>query len=195
MNASTPAGGDFAALARRAHHVYLKALGLASSDDIALRDTPAHPIDWAAWTAVVRHVMAEVVALGAPAPGLSVVANGQLNGVPQMASTGPAPARIYIAGPMTGLPELNFPAFAAEAARLRALGYDVVNPAEINPDHSKTWHECMRSDIAQLVTCECICLLPGWEHSKGATLELHIAERLGMGVWHSGETQQEGSVA
>lgn len=38
--------------------------------------------------------------------------------------------RIYLAGPMTGLPEHNFPAFHAEAARLRGLGYHVENPAE-----------------------------------------------------------------
>ena len=38
--------------------------------------------------------------------------------------------RIYLSGPMSGLPELNFPAFHAEAARLRALGFEVVNPAD-----------------------------------------------------------------
>ncbi len=31
--------------------------------------------------------------------------------------------RIYLSGLMSGLPELNFPAFHAEAARLRALGF------------------------------------------------------------------------
>lgn len=37
--------------------------------------------------------------------------------------------RLYLSGPMTGKPALNFPAFHAEAARLLALGYEVVNPA------------------------------------------------------------------
>jgi hypothetical protein len=91
--------------------------------------------------------------------------------------------RIYIAGPMTGLPELNFPAFAAEAARLRAMGHTVLNPAEINPDKHMTWQECMRTDIAALVTCDAIQLLPGWMASKGATLEHHIAERLGLIIY------------
>lgn len=90
--------------------------------------------------------------------------------------------RIYIAGPMTGKPDLNFPAFMAEANHLRALGHDVVNPAEINPDHSMSWHECMRRDIAQLVTCDAVRLLPGWEDSSGARLEEHIAMRLGMQI-------------
>lgn len=88
--------------------------------------------------------------------------------------------RVYIAGPMTGLPELNFPAFHRAAANLRASGYDVVNPAEINSDPAKGWHACMRSDIAALVTCEAIALLPGFEKSKGAKLERHIAAQLEM---------------
>ena len=48
--------------------------------------------------------------------------------------------RIYIAGPMSNMPSLNFPAFHAEAARLRGLGYEVVNPAEVNPDPTAGWH-------------------------------------------------------
>lgn len=90
--------------------------------------------------------------------------------------------KTYIAGPMTGLPELNFPAFHQAAEWLRGMGHEVVNPAEINPDVSMEWHECMRADIAQLVTCQCIYLLPGWEDSRGAKLEHHIAERLGMRI-------------
>lgn len=91
---------------------------------------------------------------------------------------------------MTGKPLLNFPAFNAEADRLRALGYDVVNPAEINPDHSVPWATCMRDDIAQLVRCEGIVLLPGWENSKGASLEHHIAFELGMNVTYAGQIQR-----
>lgn len=90
--------------------------------------------------------------------------------------------RIYISGPMSGIPEHNFPAFNAEAARLRALGYEVVNPAEVNTDTSMTWHQCLREDIKHLCDCDALALLPGWEHSTGAHLELHIAHRLGMKI-------------
>lgn len=90
--------------------------------------------------------------------------------------------KIYIAGPMSGLPELNFPAFHAEAARLRAMGHQVINPAEINDDPAAKWEDCMRADIAQLVNCDSIHLLPGWEKSRGATLEHHIAAALGFDV-------------
>lgn len=90
--------------------------------------------------------------------------------------------RCYIAGPMSNLPFLNFPAFHAAAAELRAAGFEVVNPAEINTDPGALWSDCMRADIAQLVTCEALVVLPGHENSRGANLEKHIATQLGMPV-------------
>lgn len=93
------------------------------------------------------------------------------------------PRRIYVAGPMTGLPDLNFPAFHAAATALRERGHAVVNPAEINTDPSACWHACMRADIRELVTCDAVALLPGWERSRGATLEHFLAVQLGMSVW------------
>lgn len=90
--------------------------------------------------------------------------------------------RVYVSGPMTGHPDLNFPAFHDAAARLRAVGYDVVNPAEINPDHGATWSECLRADIAALVTCDAIAMLSAWQTSRGAKLERDIATALGMRV-------------
>lgn len=90
--------------------------------------------------------------------------------------------KIYVAGPMTGLPELNFPAFHAMTARLRAAGHEVVNPAEINSDPDADWVECMRADIRELVTCDAIAMLAGWEKSEGATIEHYIAKSLRMSV-------------
>lgn len=94
--------------------------------------------------------------------------------------------RLYVAGPMTGLPELNFPAFHAETARLRALGHQVVNPAEINADPTADWLDCMRADIKQLVDCDGIVLLPGWVGSRGAGIEYTLAISLGLKVRHAG---------
>lgn len=88
--------------------------------------------------------------------------------------------RVYLAGPMTGMEHLNFPAFHRFAASLRASGYEVINPAEINADPTEGWAACMRKDIAQLVTCSHIALMPGWEKSRGASLEAYIANNLGM---------------
>ena len=90
--------------------------------------------------------------------------------------------RAYLAGPMSGLPELNFPAFHREAAYFRERGYEVVNPAEINTDTTMAWADCMRKDIAELVTCDSILMMPGWEKSKGASLEHHIARSLELRV-------------
>lgn len=93
--------------------------------------------------------------------------------------------RIYIAGPMTGLPELNFPAFHAAAAALRAQGHHVENPAEINAGPKAQWLDCMRMDIARLVTCDAVYLLPGWEKSRGAKVEHRLAVGLGLQVLHA----------
>ena len=90
--------------------------------------------------------------------------------------------RIYIAGPMTGLPDFNYPAFHAEAARLRALGFHVENPAECVAPVCGSWCAYMRLAIAQLVTCDGIVLLPGWRRSKGARVEYLLACVLGMDV-------------
>jgi len=91
--------------------------------------------------------------------------------------------RIYISGPMTGLPGLNFGAFHCAAAQLRALGYEVVNPAEKQSETEElSWEEYLRQDLQQMLTCDTIALLPGWETSKGAHLELHVAHRVGMHV-------------
>jgi hypothetical protein len=88
--------------------------------------------------------------------------------------------RIYLAGPMTGLPDFNYPAFHAEAARLRALGYYVQNPAE-NPEPAcGTWAGYMRLAIAQLITCDAVALLPDWMGSRGARIEHNLAADLGM---------------
>ena len=89
---------------------------------------------------------------------------------------------IYLSGPMTGIPDLNFPAFREAAQRLRDAGYTVISPAEVNPDHSMPWEQCLRADIKALCDCNVIALMPGWENSKGAHLELHVAHRLGLRV-------------
>lgn len=88
----------------------------------------------------------------------------------------------YLAGPMSGLPDFNYPAFNAAAATLRAQGHTVLNPAENPVPACGTWQGYMRMALAQLVQCECIVLLPGWADSKGALIERKLAQVLGMEV-------------
>lgn len=88
---------------------------------------------------------------------------------------------LYVSGPMTGIDGHNFPAFQAATAALRASGFKIACPTEINPDQTD-WHACLRRDIAALTLCDGIVLLPGWEKSAGAMLELQVAHRLNIEV-------------
>ncbi|MCW5319666.1 DUF4406 domain-containing protein [Verminephrobacter aporrectodeae subsp. tuberculatae] len=90
--------------------------------------------------------------------------------------------RIYISGPMMGLPGSNFPAFHAEADRLRNLGYTVLNPAEINPNSPTNLCGCMRRGLTALLTCDTLALLDGWQRSHEAHLEMHVAHRVGIEI-------------
>lgn len=85
---------------------------------------------------------------------------------------------IYIAGPCTGLLHSNYPAFNAEADRLRAIGYRVKNPAELPVQGS--WQAYMRQALAQLVKCDAVALMPGWKRSRGARIKNDLAVSLGI---------------
>lgn len=97
--------------------------------------------------------------------------------------------RIYLSGKMSGMPEMNYPAFNAEAARLRALGFHVENPAE-NSEQS-SWEDYMKAAIIQMLSCEVVVMLPGWSESRGALIERELALRVGLKVISAG---QEGSL-
>jgi hypothetical protein len=88
----------------------------------------------------------------------------------------------YIAGPMSGYPDLNSPLFRKVAAELRAAGIDVRNPAEHDHGTNEGWQFYMRHGIRLLLDCDAILLLPGWEDSQGARLEYDIACALGMRI-------------
>jgi len=106
--------------------------------------------------------------------------------------------RLYLAGPMRGLPDFNFPAFKAATAKLRAEGHVVFNPAERDeqmygadfvrgttgdpkeiPQFSL--RDAMKADCSWICDHgEAIYLLPGWEKSKGATAERALGVALGL---------------
>jgi len=71
------------------------------------------------------------------------------------------PNRLYLAGPMSGLPQHNFPLFNRVAAHLRARGHAVFNPAENKDDgspQSRAYY--MRLDIPALIGSEAVVTLP-----------------------------------
>lgn len=104
--------------------------------------------------------------------------------------------KIYIAGPMTGYEQWNFPAFFEAEKKLIELGHEVVNPAHNDgptleealasagtaeaPNH--TWGYYMRRDLPSVLSVDAICVLPGWRHSKGASLEVTVGESLGLDI-------------
>lgn len=87
---------------------------------------------------------------------------------------------IYVAGPMSGLPEFNRPSFHGAEARLKRKGHSVLNPA-ILPD-GLLEAQYMDICLAMLRCAEAIYLLRGWENSAGARAEAALAEKLGMEV-------------
>ena len=94
---------------------------------------------------------------------------------------------IYLSGPMTGLPDFNRSAFNEAARALRAYGFPVINPAELNTADDGSWQACMRVCLKALPDADVLALLPGWESSNGAHLELHIAHRIGIQVMQIAE--------
>jgi hypothetical protein len=88
--------------------------------------------------------------------------------------------KVYVCGPMSGIPDFNRPAFNEAARLLRNQGYEVVNPAEFQQNGS--WEAMMKHAIAQLLTCDRISLLDGWNKSRGAKLEVHIAREVGIKI-------------
>lgn len=87
--------------------------------------------------------------------------------------------RLYLSGPMTGLPNLNREAFNKAAKALRTKGYKVVNPPELDRNEpQRSWEGCLRRDIKHLMECEIVATLPRWTKSKGANLEIYIAKML-----------------
>jgi hypothetical protein len=113
--------------------------------------------------------------------------------------------KYYIAGPMTGIPNFNFPAFNAAAAHLRSQGHEVFNPAErdiarhggvdisegnLKGDptlaakvHGFSLREALADDTAFICKeADAIAMLPGWENSKGARAEHALAIALGHSI-------------
>lgn len=108
--------------------------------------------------------------------------------------------RIYLAGPMAGYPDLNRQAFRDTAWTLHLAGHQVVNPHNEMPDdhdgdcprsyavndgHSAACY--LRACLKVMLDCDEVHLLPGWESSVGARLELQVAAACGLKVTFAGD--------
>lgn len=110
--------------------------------------------------------------------------------------------RVYISGPITGLPNLNKDAFDNEERLLKEAGFEVFNPHSISPpseeekaewklEHDtglfpepsvRLWQYYMRICVGQIPLCDSMRMLPNWQNSKGAVWEHKIAMMLGLEV-------------
>ena len=108
--------------------------------------------------------------------------------------------KVYVAGPMTGISQFNFPAFEAAAEDLRARGFEVVSPAELDDPKSRaaalasedgdpeaynlatgeTWGDLLARDVKLIADdgIEAIVVLEGWHASRGARLETFVGNAL-----------------
>ena len=130
-----------------------------------------------------------------------------------MFSPNQTPKRIYLAGPMQGIPHFNFPRFHAVTAMLRMSGHTVFNPAEkdierhdgvniaagnatgslaeAQAEHGFSLRKALAQDMEFIcLHAEVVLMLPGWETSAGATAEHRLAtalKREGMEIGYLSE--------
>ena len=101
---------------------------------------------------------------------------------------------------MSGIKSFNYPLFDQVAGWLREDGHEAFSPAEMDdPDtrakaiaskdgilvdgalNGDTWGDFLARDVKLIADSpiNAICLLPGWEKSRGARLEAFVAISLG----------------
>lgn len=91
--------------------------------------------------------------------------------------------RLYIAGPMSGYPDSNYPAFHEAKKWLQAVGYGVVSPADFGAgDGLGHYVDLIRVDIQALLDCEGVATLEYWWESPGARNEVANAGLLKMPI-------------
>lgn len=112
--------------------------------------------------------------------------------------------KIYIAGPMQGYKDFNFPAFYEAAAVWRSRGWEVFSPAERDDEvHGKDMAISAKGDIADAnakgfnlrealaadtqwiaLHADAIFMLKGWERSTGAQAEWALARALSLEIFY-----------
>jgi hypothetical protein len=118
--------------------------------------------------------------------------------------------KYYLAGPMSGIPSFNYPAFFAAAAHLRRLGLEVVSPAEFDDEQTtaailaspdgdasnlthtggRTYGQFLARAVSAVADDDvcAVVFLPGWRSSRGARLEAFTALTLGRHFFYEYRT-------
>jgi Domain of unknown function (DUF4406) len=99
--------------------------------------------------------------------------------------------KYYLAGPMSGYPQQNFPLFDRVANLLRDQGYEIVSPAELDSPEERaialadqrsqqSWGDFLSRDVKIVADdVQGIIFLPGWEKSRDARLEATVGLLMG----------------
>ncbi len=106
---------------------------------------------------------------------------------------------VYIAGPMRGIPNFNFPAFDKAKAELEGMGYRVISPADLDREagidgsddlsgllperQDSLLRDCIRRDVLAIINeCDGLYVMRGWENSRGCAVEIALAKFLGLEI-------------
>ena len=90
---------------------------------------------------------------------------------------------VYIAGPMTGLPNYNKSAFWMMEHVLKTTGCTILSPAHYTDEHPYEWY--MRKGLEMALQANTLVMLPGWDKSNGACLEYLVANTVGNQIYYA----------
>ena len=97
--------------------------------------------------------------------------------------------KVYISGPITDndpvIVERNIKKLYEAAKKFRIMGFEVINPDELQTIEEKKrfeWEDFMKVDLIEMFKCDFVAVLPNWESSRGCNLELFNASSVRMPI-------------
>lgn len=110
--------------------------------------------------------------------------------------------RIYISGPMSGIPNFNASAFNNAERKLRNAGWFPINPIAVDALHGDTYEKerstgvwisdhrtkYLKRDLEMIMSdtdpIDAVYMLRGWTNSRGATVENAVARALDKEIYY-----------
>lgn len=84
--------------------------------------------------------------------------------------------RVYLSLPISGLPIEDVENRLADAKKtFKMIGKEVVSPLENGLPMDSSYEDHMKRDLELLSECDAICMMQGWENSKGCRIEFEEA--------------------